>query len=75
MQEENTRLAQELKALDERHSEALDAKRTAQEACSDNERALNRLHAVYNKKSQEFNELKAMPPRSGWQPTSSLCGV
>ncbi len=74
MQEENTRLTQELKALDERHREALEAKRTAQEACSDNEHSLNRLHTVYNKKSQEFNELKAMiNDPSRLQCTSLLC--
>lgn len=56
-QSEKAKMAEELKALDERHHDALNAKRTVQEAYSDQKQSFTRLHAAYTQKVQEVKEL------------------
>ena len=59
-QSEKGKMAEELKALDEKHHDVLNAKRTVQEAYSDQKQSFARLHAAYNQKVQEVKELKAI---------------
>jgi len=56
-QSEKAKMAEELKALDEKHHDALNAKRTVQEAYSDQKESFARLHAAYNQKVQEVKDL------------------
>lgn len=63
-QSEKVKMAAELRALDEKHHDALTAKRTAQEAYSDQKQSFARLYTAYNQKCQEVKDL--MVPTLLW---------